>query len=170
MALNPRVTKRSFENAFAMAQASGLAYADEAAIREGIVEAIGAPLRDFRIFAIPTQGTSVFLALFDEAIVVSFQGTKVVANWLTNFQIALVPFRGGGLIHFGFRQALDTVYPDIERTLQEWSGQGRTLWVTGHSLGGALALLCAAYLRFPADPTTTLPGRAPGCGVGADCR
>jgi triacylglycerol lipase len=68
-----------------------------------------------------------------------------------------VPFRKGGQIHIGFRNAVDSVYSQIETTLKQWSGGGRTLWITGHSLGGALAMLTAAYLRFPADPTMTLP-------------
>jgi hypothetical protein len=69
----------------------------------------------------------------------------------------LVPFRDKGLIHSGFKRSLDSVWTLIAATLDRWKGGGRTLWITGHSLGGGLALLATAYLRFPLDPAATVP-------------
>jgi len=157
MPLDPATSKHSIGNALALAKASQLAYQDEATIKNGIAAIVGEPLRDFKFFEVPPTNTEAFLAGTDSAIILAFRGSQTVKDWLQDGQIALVPFRKGGSIHIGFRNAVDSVYPLIESTLNEWSGQGRTLWITGHSLGGALAALTAAYLRFPADPTKTLP-------------
>jgi triacylglycerol lipase len=159
MALNARTTKHSFANALAMAELSEIAYRDIVAIRTGIEQAVGGTrsLKEFKFIDNPATHTQAFMAGFDDAIVLSFRGTEHLQDWIQDAQLVLVPFRQVGLVHIGFRNAIDSVYPEIESTLREWAGQGRTLWITGHSLGGALAMMAAAYLRFPADPTKTLP-------------
>lgn len=157
MPLDPRTTKHSLQNALAMAQASQIAYSDAAAIAAGIGKIIGDQLDEFVFLDDAGTDSQGFLASFQQSIVICFRGTTELEDWLQDAQIRLVPFRSRGLIHIGFRNAIDSLYPVIETTLQKWSGKGRTLWVTGHSLGAALAHLTAAYLRFPADPTMTLP-------------
>ena len=157
MPLDPATSKHSIQNALALARASQLSYSNEPAIKAGIAEIVGEPLREFKYYDVPPTNTEAFLAATDSAIVLAFRGSQTVQDWLQDGQIALVPFRRGGLIHIGFRNAVDSVYPLIESTLNDWAGKGRTLWITGHSLGGALAMLTAAYLRFPADPTKSLP-------------
>jgi triacylglycerol lipase len=157
MALDPKNTRYSLQNALALARASQLAYRDEATIKAGIADVIGDKLDDFLFLTDPVTNTQGYIASFDNSIVICFRGTEDLADWLQDGQIVLVPFRQIGLIHLGFRNALDSVYPAIEATLRKFAGKGRTLWVTGHSLGAALAMLSTAYLRFPADPTKILP-------------
>jgi len=159
MALDPMDTKHSLANAIAMAECSQLAYQDAPIIKSGIAKIIGGnrSLKEFKFISNRRTNTEVFMAGFEDAIILCFRGTAGVSDIAQDGQIALVPFRNLGLIHFGFRNAFDSVYAEIEATLEQWSGMGRTLWITGHSLGGALALLAAAHLRFPADPTKTLP-------------
>lgn len=159
MALDAATTKHTFANALAMAQSSEIAYRDETVVKNGIEKIVGGnrTLQDFKFLDNALTHTQGFLAGFEDAIVLGFRGTEHLRDWLQDGQIKLVPFRQIGLVHLGFRNAVDSVYDEIESTLQQWSGRGRTLWITGHSLGGALALVAAAYLRFPADPTKTLP-------------
>jgi triacylglycerol lipase len=157
MALDPKTTKHSLQNALAMAQASEIAYRKPAEISAGIGAIIGDQLDEFVFLHDPGTDSQGFLASFKQSIVLCFRGTTELEDWLQDAQIRLVPFRSKGLVHIGFRNAIDSLYPEIEKTLQKWSGKGRTLWVTGHSLGAALAHLATAYLRFPADPTMTLP-------------
>jgi triacylglycerol lipase len=157
MALDPKTTKHSLQNALAMAQASEIAYREPAVIAAGIGAVIGDELDEFVFLNDPGTDSQGFLASFTQSIVICFRGTTGHQDWLQDAQIRLVPFRSKGMIHIGFRNAIDSIYPTIETTLQKWAGKGRTLWVTGHSLGAALAHLTAAYLRFPADPTMTLP-------------
>lgn len=56
-----------------------------------------------------------------------------------------------GLGHLGFDQALASVYPEVRDTVKEFRTTDQTLWFTGHSLGGALAMLAGSRMYFE-DP------------------
>ena len=45
-----------------------------------------------------------------------------------------------GRVHRGFKREVDDIWPVIEQSLQS---NTKTLWFTGHSLGGAMATICA---------------------------
>ncbi len=45
-----------------------------------------------------------------------------------------------GKVHSGFKQEVDDLWPELEAALQT---NTRTLWFTGHSLGGAMATIAA---------------------------
>src|SRR3954447_3446345 len=51
----------------------------------------------------------------------------------------------GGGVHAGFSQAYATMRDDIRRLVHEH--RPRYVWLTGHSLGGALAVVCAQDLH-----------------------
>jgi triacylglycerol lipase len=72
--------------------------------------------------------------------IVAFSGTDplAVANWITNFSFAMT----ADGIHRGFGAALDAAWPAVARVLGADAPAGNLLAV-GHSLGGALAVLCA---------------------------
>ena len=46
-----------------------------------------------------------------------------------------------GKVHSGFKQEVDDLWPMMEKELVE---NQKTLWFTGHSLGGAMATICAS--------------------------
>ena len=50
-----------------------------------------------------------------------------------------------GRVHMGFKLELRKLWPDIEALLQR--NKQKKLWITGHSLGGAMATLCASRLE-----------------------
>ena len=156
MSLNPKTTAYSLDNAFACARASLLAY-DPTRNREKVSEAFGLPVTEVVEFKGGGTDAEGFLALLDDAVAIVFRGTNSVANWVDDAAVLPLPFRNKGAVHSGFRVSLDSVWVTISSTLDRWKGGGRTLWITGHSLGGALAHLTTAYLRFPLDPTTTVP-------------
>ncbi len=84
--------------------------------------------------------------------VVAFRGTQQIRDWMTNLDAATTPLRSDNPenmellanVHEGFNKALLSVYDQIEQHLE--GDHDLPLYVTGHSLGGALATLATWYL------------------------
>ncbi len=74
-----------------------------------------------------------------------FRGTRgSIANWLVNLSTALSPWPSGGSVHKGFKMILLEAWEEIQQQLGNIS---EPLYYTGHSLGGALAVLAAALQK-----------------------
>jgi len=87
-------------------------------------------------------------------IVVSFRGSQTLSNWIANLQLSKDrdAFPGGsGGVHSGFLSYYNSVKDEMLDLLADVAGQAQyqsyTIFVTGHSLGGAAALICALDLR-----------------------
>jgi hypothetical protein len=97
-------------------------------------------------------GTAGFVVASDEIIVIVFRGTEDQLDWRTNVRAAWVALQGGTRVHTGFFQAYwpirDTLFAKVERLLKT---KPRPVYVTGHSLGGALALMATAELANHQD-------------------
>ncbi len=95
-----------------------------------------------------TQG---FVAVKNSHIVVSFRGTKEPRDFLTDLNLRKQPFlddKGKGEVHVGFNRAFESIKVDLQSTLDELEAAqaGRPIFVTGHSLGAAIAQLTACAL------------------------
>ena len=83
--------------------------------------------------------------------VVSFRGTENEQDWKTNLRYSLTPVdfpqaegrEPTGKVHQGFRDAFRSVRDQVDRYLP--CAEGLPIFITGHSLGGALAALAAAH-------------------------
>ncbi len=92
-------------------------------------------------------GTAGFVAEGDEILVVVFRGTEDSLDWWTNLNTSFVALQGGTRVHTGFFQAYwpirDRIFDFIFAALRK---KKRPVYITGHSLGGALALMATAEL------------------------
>lgn len=85
------------------------------------------------------------------------EGESSLADWENDLNAGLVPGADlPGRVHAGFLDSLDTLWPAIAAALD---GDDSELWITGHSKGGALAVLAAARLagRHPGVITFGAP-------------
>jgi triacylglycerol lipase len=153
-------------NAVYLAAASDLAYYNEPEGPQKFKSELGL---DAKLFS--AGNTQAYVATDDDHIVVAFRGTEAptsidgLKDWLltdannylilpegaigTDFAAAGV----GARFHRGFMTALAAIWDPVCAAVQaEVQKKERPLWVTGHSLGGALALLAAwRFLRKTMD-------------------
>lgn len=93
------------------------------------------------------KGTAGAVLASDDLVVVVFRGTENLLDWLTNLRAGWVVLQGGVGVHRGFFEAYWPVRTALfSRLLDLIHEKPRPVYVTGHSLGGALALMAAAEL------------------------
>lgn len=143
----------SLNNARAMMWMSQLAYdTDDRPKVESVLEAWRLSLRAFRtndpITGLPLRSACAIVASGRGATIVSFAGTDPakVSDWNTDFNT----LQSATDLHAGFENALETVWGDIKGAIASRPMAEQALFFTGHSLGGALALIAAE--RAVTDP------------------
>lgn len=84
---------------------------------------------------------SGFLAKYGDAAVVAFCGTDDLEDWFANFDFRDQPqLAEGRTVHRGFKDYYDAFGSRVRQVLANW--QPQQTWITGHSLGGAMAAYC----------------------------
>ena len=94
------------------------------------------------------KGTQAFLAKNDEFAVLAFRGTQPT-KWedvRTDLR-ALKQITIEGKVHKGFKEAFDDVRDEVVDSLHKSIGKDLPLYVTGHSLGAALATVATQELE-----------------------
>ena len=93
---------------------------------------------------IDTQG---FVMANSTDIVCVFRGSDTVEDWFANFQAVRDPGPlNGTLAHEGFQDSLYPAVIALTNAIDRIGINGRRIWITGHSLGGALCSLYAGML------------------------
>lgn len=172
---DPDAVDYSPANALFMAEVSDLAYLEPAQV-EGYMRAwlglLGAGVKSevaLAASAASAESTTVrfiesketdaqAIAAYDEdrnAIVIGFRGTSTWLDVLSNatFWLTDGSAYGGGDVHEGFATQLRSILSDLEVCIDEFRQRAKkhqrpppTVMITGHSLGGALAVLFAGHL------------------------
>jgi hypothetical protein len=145
--LQPLDASLNLRNAWWFADAALLAYSSEAAVRDAFK---GAGLAVDVAWFDGSMSTQAYAISMADAIVLAFRGTQVddfwssVLDFAADVQILPVADPHGDLVHAGFLAALTEVSDEVMAFLRaEQTRRPRPLWITGHSLGAALATLTA---------------------------
>jgi len=151
----------NLDSARFLCEASALAYLAEKEGAKAFREILGLEARLFTV-----DNTQAWLGVDETNIVVAFRGTESATTLdglkdmlLTDAMNLLVVPEGrlghdlsaagvGARFHKGFVDAIAEVWEPLAAAVEaELKANDRPLWITGHSLGGALALLAAWLLK-----------------------
>ena len=143
----------SLINAWWLAEASTLVYSDAAYAWQRLRQAGFTHIQFFE-----DAGTYCFVAANDRFAIITFRGSeiwkreehfdaqRILADLKTNIDIRFSEWSEGERVHSGFKAALEEVWTVLKPEIEKLQAQGLKIWLTGHSLGAALATLTADRL------------------------
>lgn len=118
---------------YTLARLSQIAYAD-ADNQEIQVKAIGA----ITVRPLAEKSSEGFVASDDRTVVISFRGTQGIRDIVTD-SLGFPRYMQGGILHHGFSRAIGSIYQSAIDAAENQGARNKTVWITGHSLGGAIA-------------------------------
>ncbi|MEE9345495.1 MAG: lipase family protein [Methylococcales bacterium] len=138
--------------AYLMAQVSAASYESDRSQLNEALSGLGLTLDDI-IIKESSTGTQGLLAYNNDIIVIAFRGTEDFKDWVSNAQVWENKINNTPncdqkvSVHQGFHTAIQSVTDDgkLFSRIAELQQTGRKFYITGHSLGGALATLMAYF-------------------------
>lgn len=141
-----RDTAFALRNAWWLGDAAFLAYSTAstiAAVWKGVSDRI--EVKNFS-----GESTQCYVADGPEWIVLAWRGTQVddfwasTLDWLTDARFFPRADAHGDLVHWGFLDAIGEVWGEVREHVESLQRrEPRPLWITGHSLGAALATIAS---------------------------
>ena len=166
LSFDPQDSSFNRANALYLAHAADIAY--DRAPAAAALERLGLRAVAFRHKVTRTRG---FLGVCDTHAILSFRGSDPVTlqTWLTDMVVRLVERpEYDGRVHLGFSSVLRHTWPKVERIVEE--AADKPLFLTGHSMGGALAVLSACRLaKLGRQPVAVYTFGSPRIGDRAFC-
>lgn len=93
----------------------------------------------------PDTNTQCIAVGDEEKIIIAFRGTENMDDWKTNLKLTKAAWKAG-MVHSGFSSSINSVWPTATARLNSLRTNNQPIWLTGHSLGGALATLACGLL------------------------
>lgn len=127
-------------------------------------------ISSYKYCTIEDKATDTQALMIDDGdvVILAFRGTQSFRDIISDLMVypvkldmPLYPVKSKKLnrrVHHGVFKAVASIYPEILNKAIELRALGKPLYITGHSFGGGLATLCAAWLQSdgiqPAGLTT----------------
>jgi hypothetical protein len=131
------------DTAVSLAQASEAAYQSADKVAAWAKEAGFAAAKSF-----DSGNVQGYWCTVDDVALLAFRGTNNPGQWLRDARFFPVKYDWGH-VHVGFRDGVGQVEGALA-DFDEVAAAAKHVWVTGHSLGGALAVIAAARLKIKA--------------------
>lgn len=139
----------NLETALQLSKLCSVSYEEPSVIQNGI---LNEGFKNFHYIGLNDPWPKAIIAANDQYISVCFRGTKSSWDWLSNLeimqvQVPIVP-NGKGKVHKGIHRATMRRYDEIMTVLKGMQKQKlRPIYLTGHSLGGGMAIIAAARMN-----------------------
>ncbi|MDD9802500.1 MAG: lipase family protein [Deltaproteobacteria bacterium] len=169
MDIRPYDTSLNPVNAYCMAKLSALVYIGEGGEKgkkpdsRAILEQLQNEDGGFqKIHPYDNKSSQAMLVEHDQFLCMAFRGTDEIRDWFDNLDIQKRE-ELFGVFHEGFWEATQDIWPQINRDYQHICKRDRSqknvqrpLFLTGHSLGGAMATIAAARMVYEDLPFTSV--------------
>ncbi len=138
-------------NAWWLIEAATLVYAEPEFVTKQFKQNAG--FQQVEYFS--DKATQCYVVSNHKFAIVAFRGSEtqlregdsdpgyIFADWMANFNFLPERWAQGGNVHRGFKAALQEVWPELENYISNLQKNNLKIWLTGHSLGAALATLAA---------------------------
>jgi pimeloyl-ACP methyl ester carboxylesterase len=147
--------------AFDSRRAWSLACACAAAYRGSAAEIVEPGFASVELFN--ASAACGYVAQCEKDVILALRGTdspsddgnRCLLQWLTHLDFKQIDGYNGR-VHKGFATTADRLWEPVHRQVRAALVPGSRLWVTGHSMGGALATLIAARLMQESIPVAAV--------------
>lgn len=104
-------------------------------------------IRFTKVHGFNINGSQAVIVEHHNYNVLCFRGSDQTSDWVKNARFISTKDFGYSL-HRGFKEAVDDLYSMVRNRLYS-VGHRKPLYITGHSLGGAMAVICAMRFSEP---------------------